>query len=231
MTSHPQDVKKLPLICKLLYLIAGISALLYLAFTQSPSFADWFNSRVSFLCRRLLSYLTVWIPFSLAEWLLILIPVFMVTLIVIAKRSYCDSWRSVGVYLGKLSSVLCVIWILFSWNFAPGYYGTTLDQKLSLKREKSSAEDLYRTAEVLRADLEELSKEIVFYLVYLDCKSVKRLLKSLCNTTDVIVCRVSRGYRDGTGRREALFVFIGSFQLVFYGGLHIGDHSHAVLYL
>ena len=99
MTSQPQNVKRLPLICKLLYLLAGVSALLYLAFTKSPAFADWFNSHVSFLGRRLLSYLTVWIPFSLAAWLLFLLPVFMVTLSVIAKRSYCVSWRSVGVYL------------------------------------------------------------------------------------------------------------------------------------
>ena len=162
MTSQPQNVKRLPLICKLLYLLAGVSALLYLAFTKSPAFADWFNSHVSFLGRRLLSYLTVWIPFSLAEWLLILIPVFMVTLIVIAKRSYCDSWRSVGVYLGKLCSVLCVIWILFSWNFAPGYYGTTLDRKLGLDRQKVSAEELYRTAVILADQINGLSDGLIF---------------------------------------------------------------------
>ena len=48
------------------------------------------------------------------------------------------------------------------WNFAPGYYGTTLDKKLDLERKKSSADDLYQTAELLRQEIASLEEEIVF---------------------------------------------------------------------
>ena len=61
-----------------------------------------------------------------------------------------------------LLSAVCVIGIIFVWNFAPGYYGATLDQKLELKREKSSAEDLYHTAELLREEIDALEDEILF---------------------------------------------------------------------
>jgi hypothetical protein len=55
-----------------------------------------------------------------------------------------------------------MIGVLFVWNFAAGYYGTTLDEKLELKREKRSAEELYNTANALSVTLNELTKEITF---------------------------------------------------------------------
>ena len=157
-----KPAKKLPRLCIAIYILTAVSALLYFIFTKNAAFSDWFNRHVSTWGRRLLALLSAWSPFSLAEALLLLTPFLLVLLITVGVKHYCDSNRSALVYVGILTSCVCVIAILFVWNFAPGYYGTTLDQKLSLKREKSSAEDLYRTAEVLRADLEELSKEIVF---------------------------------------------------------------------
>lgn len=160
-SSQVPAKKKLPLICKILYLLAAISAVLYFIFTKSAVFSDWFNSHVSLWGRRLLSYLTVWIPFSAAECLLLLIPVIMVTLILIAKRSYCDTWHSAWIFTAKLGSAICVIWIIFVWNFAPGYYGTTLDKKLELDRQKVSANELYQTALILVTELNELSEGLI----------------------------------------------------------------------
>lgn len=158
----PQKPRRLPRICIVLYALAAVSAGLYFAFTRSAPFSDWFNSNISIWGRRLLSFLTVWIPFSLAEWLIILIPVLLAALIVVACRSYSDSWKSAWIYTGKLVSVLCAVWVIFVWNFAPGYYGTTLDRKLGLDRRKISAQELYQTALILTGQLQELSDELVF---------------------------------------------------------------------
>ena len=158
----PQKPRRLPRICIALYALAAVSAGLYFAFTRSATFSDWFNSSISIWGRRLLSFLTVWIPFSLAEWLIILIPVLLAALIAVACRSYSDSWKSAWIYTGKLVSVLCAVWVIFVWNFAPGYYGTTLDRKLGLDRCKVSAQDLYQTALILTGQLQELSDELVF---------------------------------------------------------------------
>ena len=162
--NRPQSPKKrrLPRVCLVIFALAAVSAVLYFLFTQNAAFADWFNSHVSLFGRRVLSYLTVWIPFSFAEWLILLLPVFLVTLIVIGCRYYCDSKRSLLIYTGKLGSVLCAIWIIFVWNFAPGYYGTTLDQKLNLERREVSAEELYQTAMILSKQMNELSDELIF---------------------------------------------------------------------
>ncbi len=164
MTHQPsQDkIKKLPRVCIPIYILAAVSVILYILFTKSKAFADWFNLNISTWGRRLMAYLSCWIPFSLAEALLLLIPILLILLIAVGCKKYCDSNRSTWVYVGILLSLLSVIGIIFVWNFAAGYYGSTLDQKLELDRQKSSAKELYATAEMLSAEINELSDEIVF---------------------------------------------------------------------
>ena len=91
-----------------------------------------------------------------------LIPVFLVTLIVIGYRKYSDSRRSMLIFTGKLCSVLCAVWAIFVWNFAPGYYGTTLDRRLGLERSEVSANELYQTAMILSTQMKELSDDLIF---------------------------------------------------------------------
>lgn len=159
-TNHA--CKRLPRVCIAIYILTALSALLYVLFTKIPRFADWFNRTVSVGGRWVLACLSGVFPFSLAEMLLLLIPLLLVLLIVVGYRRFCGSNRDLLVYIGILSSAICVIGILFVFNFAPGYYGRPLNEKLSLDRKKCSAEELYQTAELLSDELEKLSDEILF---------------------------------------------------------------------
>ena len=154
--------KRLPRLCLAIYIWALVSIGLYLVFTQSPSFSDWFNQNVSTWGRRVLSYLTSWIPFSLAEMLLLLLPLIAVALIVIAARHFCNSGHDAWVYVRILFSAPCLVLVIFVWCFAPGYYGTPLEQKLGLERQGVRAKELYATAELLSAELKALEAEIDF---------------------------------------------------------------------
>ncbi len=156
------STERLPLFYKLLFVFTGISLLLYLLFTKLPVLADGFNETVSAFGRRLLSYLTVLFPFSVAEWLLLSLPVLLVALIVVGCRRYSFTWRATRVYILKLLAIPCVIAILFVWNFAPGYYGTTLDRRLGLERREVSAEELFHTALILSQELHDASGELLF---------------------------------------------------------------------
>lgn len=162
MKKRNPDKPRLPRICLVIYLLTAVSVLLYILFVHNPAFSDWFNRNISRWGRRLLSLLTVWIPFSLAEWLILSLPVLVAALIVIGARKYSGSWRASGVFVGKLASVLCMIAILFVWNFAPGYYGSTLDRKLGLERKPVSAQELKETALLLSEQLSEVSQGLVF---------------------------------------------------------------------
>ncbi len=154
--------KKLPRVCLGIYIVTVLSAILYFLFTKMPVFADWFNRTVSVVGRRVLAFLSGVLPFSLAEMLLLLLPLLLVVLIVFGYRHFCGSNRELLVYVGILFSAICVIGILFVFNFAAGYYGRPLNEKLELDRKQCSAEELYQTAEILSDELKGLSDEIVF---------------------------------------------------------------------
>lgn len=159
--SRPKK-RRLPFVCILIYLFTAVSVCLYLAFRAFPNFADRFNDTVSPVVRMGLAFLTAWIPFSFAEFLIVLIPLWIVLLCVIGYKRYCDTWKNMLVYLGILFSGVCVVLILFVWSFSAGYYGKSLDQKLGLERTPVGAEELYNTAETLGDELRTLEAELTF---------------------------------------------------------------------
>ena len=161
-TSQEASAKRIPRACLAFYVVALISTVIYVLFRFNTDFADWFNRGIASICRRITATVTSILPFSFAELLIILVPLIIIVLIVIACKKYCDSWRSVGVFLAIILSVIGLIWSLFVWTFAAGYSAPTLDRKLELKREKVSAEQLYATAEILNTELHKLTPEIIF---------------------------------------------------------------------
>ena len=153
---------RLPRFALVFFGIAALSAILFVLFLCSARFADFFQRYIGSFVRGVLAHLTSWIPFSFAEFLLLLLPAIVVMLTIFGVRNYADSWREVGIYCASLLSVIALVFSVFTLGFAPGYRGTTLDQKLGLTRRDVSAEELYETAMILSAELNAAAGEIVY---------------------------------------------------------------------
>ena len=159
----PQPEKRrIPLFSKILLGIAAFCAVLYILFINIPAFSDLFNKYVSPFVRGILSYLTTWIPFSLAEMLLLLIPVIVVVVVAIGVKKYTDTWRNVGVFCVILLSIASYVFSTFTLGFVPAYHGSTLDKKMELDKQPVSAEELYYTAEILSAELKKEAEYVIF---------------------------------------------------------------------
>ena len=154
--------ERLPLFALVLYGIAVASLILYVVMDNSPSFADWFNSSVGAAVRSTLSILTSWIPFSVGEAMILLIPLGLFLVLRLAVRRYCSSWRASFIYVGVLLSVVATLFSVFTLGFAAGYRGSTLDEKLELERAPVSAQELYDTAVILIDNVNELTGEVGF---------------------------------------------------------------------
>ena len=76
---RPVDPKyeRLPPICWALYGLAALSLVLYIIMSYSVAFADWFNETVGAFVRGLLAGLTNWIPFSVGEMTLWMLPLIL----------------------------------------------------------------------------------------------------------------------------------------------------------
>ncbi len=154
--------ERLPLVSIILYGIAAFFLIIYIIQLCSPAFSDFFNQYISSASRAVMATLTAWIPFSLGEAVIWLLPVGLVLILSYAIRHWCDTWRSTLVFVGILLSIAATLFSLFVLNFSAGYRGTSLDQKLGLVRTEVSAEELYDTALLLVESINRETSEIQY---------------------------------------------------------------------
>lgn len=137
---------KIPRISIILLAIAALSAVIYITAMISEGFANFFNTNISSILRAILAFITNILPFSLAEALIIALPVIMFFLIRSAIRKYSDSWHDVGIFCINALAIISIMFSVFVFSFGTGYYTSTLDKRLSLERKDISAKDLANTA-------------------------------------------------------------------------------------
>ena len=154
--------KRLPLACKILYGVAGVCALLYILFLLSPDISDFFNKYISPAIRGPLAYLTGWIPFSLAEYLLLAIPIIVVIGVSFGLKYYADTWRNLLVYCLIICSLGAYVFSAFTLGFAPAYRGSSLDLKMGLDKNEVSAEELRYTAKLLTDKIDQEIDSVIF---------------------------------------------------------------------
>lgn len=147
--KNSADKLRLPRAIKIIYAIAAACIPLYIAFLISESFSDFFNRNISSVFRALLAHLTSWIPFSLAEFALILIPLWVFLITHLITKHFGTTFKEMLSGILCICSLLGVIFSSFTLGFAPAYRGSTLDKKLGLERCDVSAEELYQTAVIL----------------------------------------------------------------------------------
>ena len=155
--------ERIPVAAIILLCIALLSFIIVLVARNNVEFADFFNSHISSVVRAVLANITDPIPFSLAELLIVLIPVILVLLIFYAVRRKTKTWRSVISYAVTLLSAVSVIFSLFVLGYSVGYYVPTLDEKLALDSDPVSAEDLRDTALWLSDEIARLTSEDICY--------------------------------------------------------------------
>ncbi len=161
-TEELSSRRPFPKFAWIFYGVFALSGILYLICLGSPSFADLLNRWLGSPIRGLLAFLSNAIPFSLAEYILLCLPLILFLVIRLGLRRYADSWHNVFVFFGAVLSVAALLLSVFLTGFAPGYRGRSLDQKLGLDRRDVSAEELYETALILTQRLEEELAHTVF---------------------------------------------------------------------
>ena len=152
--------QKPPRFCLWLYGLATLCVGLYIAFMLSPDFSDFFNQYIAAAGRWILATLTAWLPFSLGEFAIIMMPFVLVGLLIYAFKYRCETWRSVLSLAITVFSLIATVFSVFTLNFAAGYRGHPLDEKLELTKSPVSAEELYQTAEYLKNIINQESQLI-----------------------------------------------------------------------
>ena len=146
----------------IIFCVCFFAAIVHITCLLSERFADFYNQNIGAFVRGVLAYITSWMPFSLAETVIIAMPVVVVLLIChsikMLKKSEIDSTR----WIVALVSVLSLLYSVFVLGYGMGYHGTSLASKLDLKEEKVSTEELKNTALILSEKLTPLLDDVVY---------------------------------------------------------------------
>ena len=155
----------------------------------STPFADFWNENIASVFRGALAYLTAILPFSLAEYILLSLPVTVTALIVYAFKHAVDSMiKTVRFIFGMMSAAALVFSMLFI-NFTPGYYTTAIDSKLGLVQSAVTKDDLYSVSEYLLQNVNAEAENIDFiydnsslmpYSIYELSKKMNKAYDAVC---------------------------------------------------
>ena len=151
-----------PMPARILFVIGAVAGILQLLFMASPTFSDFYNRYPGAYIRGLFATLTGWFPFSLAETILMMLPLIVGVMIWVIVRVSKGTLRQMVSLTLSMLAVLSFFFSSFVLSFSAGYRGTTLDQKLGLNRQKVTAEELDTTARVILTELEALRPQIEF---------------------------------------------------------------------
>ena len=134
----------IPLCLPITLLWAVLTLILHLTVKTNPLWADAANRYYGTVVRVLTNFITGWLPFSLAEGLLLFSPVLLGLLILIAVRCSAKGLRAGIRYICVLLSVICVLYSLFVPSLGLGSDTSPLSDRLGLTEEAVSAEELRR---------------------------------------------------------------------------------------
>jgi len=152
----------IPLPALILYIFAAISAVIHIVSRNSTAFSDFFNRYICAYVRGFLAYLTGWTPFSLAEVIIVTLPITGVILIVkcvrLSAKKPVKGWR----FVASLFGVTTLLYSMFVWSFGVAYSGSTLEAKLGLERRGVTREELYETSAILLENTQALLDEVKF---------------------------------------------------------------------
>ncbi len=132
--------------------IAAVCLILYILICVNQNFADFFNIHISSVFRTAFAYISGILPFSIAEMAIILLPLIFVLLIRYILKNRCMTWKTTWISVINLVAVLSILLSTFVLNFAAGYKGSSLEDKLGLEQKEIGAQELYDAA-VYLADM------------------------------------------------------------------------------
>ena len=152
----------LPLWALVLWGIALLSLVIYLAAAVSSAFAAFFQRYVAGAVRFLLAAVTSFLPFSLAEILLYLSPLLLVFIGVLAFKKHSGSWRTLARFSLSVLSLFSLFFSLFVFSFGTGYHTESLDKRLGLVKTEVTVEELRETARILVEKTAEAAQDVEF---------------------------------------------------------------------
>ncbi len=141
-----------------------LSLLIYLLSRWIQPFAEFWARYPAQGIRFVLAKITGVLHFSVAEWVIISVPILIAGYFFFSNRSMKRDESAANYYRWLLPLVcgLLAIVTIFMSAFGPCYFRKPLEDNLGLTKRKVSAEELYDTAVILAEEIEKVKGDVTF---------------------------------------------------------------------
>ena len=157
-----QKLKQAPLAVRLFLSFGAFALFAHILCLFSKKAADFLGATLGSAVRTLFAYLSGWLPFSLAEMLLVGLPLWIILAVFLLRR-YLKKGGSAKRALALFLSLLPLLYALFVFMLGFGYLSTPLAERLELEnKEKIEARELYSTALWLIEEAKEELSAVTF---------------------------------------------------------------------
>ncbi len=153
--SEESDVKKksaffryCPVHVLVLFILALVMVVINIISRNNPDFADGVNDSIGRVFRWVMTAVTGIVPFSLTETIVLCIPLY-IAIVVLLIVWLCKNIDKFNRVISSIVTVFLVVFIIAQGTSGSSYYGKTLAEKMGMKVEKLSAQDLYDTGVIL----------------------------------------------------------------------------------
>lgn len=163
MSGIKEKIKKnIPLAARIVFCLTVLAALVHIVSLISEDFADLYVRYPGAFVRGVLAKITGVFPFSVAELVVITIPVWLFMIIMISRKAFKKGDTASSRFVWGTVAVVAALYSLFVLGFGMGYHGTPLASKLGLEEVPVTPEELESTASRLSEDASKELDEIVF---------------------------------------------------------------------
>ena len=159
MKKLKKIIRYIPLWVKVIFGVFLFSVLLHFCFMASAGFAEMYINTVGHFVRTILSAITNFIPVSLAEASIIFVPFIFFVIAVMILRVIDDDRDYVRLLSGIMSIVL-IIYSVFVFSFAAGFYTKGIGEYYGEERRKISVNELHDATEMIVSELNAAYSEI-----------------------------------------------------------------------
>ena len=147
-------------VCITLYIICGVSVLLYIAMRLSPAVAEFMNTTVSAASRTVFALVSSIVPFSIAELLAFLaLPAAVLVIVWFVRRVKRCGARGARRVIAFLLALISFSVSAFVINGTPGYFGRSVAGKMELYDGDISEDDLVFACESLVYEINDAVRQ------------------------------------------------------------------------
>lgn len=154
--------KYCPLTALVFFAFGLASFVVWIISENSEAFSNFFNRYIGSFFRGAMAMLTNLIPFSVAECIIISIPLLFIGAIALCVKFTRKGGAHAVRYIVTLASIAALLYGMFVMTTAVAYNSSTLDKKLGLEQEKVSVDELRETALYMIEKMDEELDSVKF---------------------------------------------------------------------